>query len=172
VYRVAERVSASGTSNCLCTIAAMSVPSPRRSRCTYPRAAPLEWVFYNDVEHPSEVALVAWIESQLPFNQTFIIGQIEALRELASQGLLEYPDRRLDAIRHEPEIYELRWKLLTTMVRQYHGEPKDFDGHLIKLHSHIKKQFRSRHETTRAQDGEIAQAALQYQKGEPESWGI
>jgi hypothetical protein len=105
----------------------------------------MDWLDYIDQSHPSVVAFSDWLSTLLPPVQTVLLGQIEALTDLAAEGALIYdpdaennPKALLVPIRKQPEIFELRWKLLTKQVRQYHAEPVMRPDVLAALHIHIK----------------------------------
>ena len=144
------------------------------SRCSVKRSLPMDWVDWEDLTSPGQVKLSAWLETLAPFNVAFVVGQIDALRELAAEGRITHGDTgKLNPIRDEPEIYELKWKLLSVAVRQYHGEPTTFPTDLVRLHMHIKEFVPGDRKATSAlQDIEIEFAVKRYVDGEPANWGM
>ena len=157
---------------------AMSHPSLPRSRCTVPREDPLEWVDRSDPADQAEVELVAWIMSLSPFARTPVLGAIAALRELAAAGEIaplpgQYShENDLKPIRDQPEVFELRWKQLNKMIRQYHAEPAAQTDYLFKLHAHIKTPAQTRPETKKLQDVEIEKAVVIHNREEAAGWPL
>lgn len=86
--------------------------------------------------------------------------------EAAARGELWYSgDAKtpIDAIHHDPEIYELRRTALKKMLRFYHAEPVERPADLIALHRHIK-------EDKPTQQVEIEHAADRYRSGRATGW--
>lgn len=138
------------------------------SRCTVPRATAMSWFDFVDDSHPSAVALVEWIQGLAPFARTYVLGQIDALLETAAEGgIVDDGEVRLLPIRSDPDLYELRWTLLSKKVRQYHAEPPHQTELLVKLHHHIKALSKEKAITTQAQDSEIDHAQDRYRKPAP-----
>lgn len=157
----------------VCTMTAMPNPPYRRSRCTISQPVDMTWLEYVDTTHNSVVALADWIDTLQPFAQEFVVGQMDALQESAAAGLLrDGDDGKIKPIRVDPDIYELRWKLLSKAVRQYHAEPPAMPAELVRLHVHIKTFVpKNRPLTSRLQDAEIKHAQGRYGAGESSSWG-
>ena len=123
----------------------------------------MNWLDFVDDSHPSAIALVDWISGLAPFNQTWVLGQIDGLFEVAAEGgIVDEGEIRLKPIRSDPDIYELRWTLLTKKIRHYHAEPIRQPDLLVKLHHHIKELFDDPAETSRAQNVEIQHAQDRY----------
>jgi hypothetical protein len=136
-----------------------------------PQATDLLWRDYLDEHHDSTTELTDWIESLPPFAQSSVLGQIDALFELAASGQIQIGDEgKLRPIRRDPDLYELKWKLLSKAVRQYHAEPPQYPDDLVKLHIHIKSMRKTSAGTRAAQDMEISQAQLRYVTGESSEW--
>ncbi len=149
----------------------MPNPPPRRSRCTVPQTTDLFWREYVDEHHDSTIELTDWIESLQPFAQSSVLGQIDALLDLAASGQIHAGDEsKLRPIRRDPDLYELKWKLLSKAVRQHHAEPPHYPDDLVKLHVHIKSMRKTSAETRAAQDMEISQAQFRYVAGESSEW--
>lgn len=143
-----------------------------KSRCVLGRPFDLTWVDYVDSAHPSPIELDDWIDSLAPFARDSVLGQIDALRDLAAEGGIRDGDEsRLKPIARDPDMYELRWKLLNKAVRQYHAEPRSLPTTLVKLHIHIKKSGASKVETKNLQNSEISQAILRHRGGIASHWG-
>lgn len=133
----------------------------------------MEWKDYIDPAHASVRELDEWVVGLAPFAQDFVLGEIAALRELAAAGDIPVGDRRLDPIRVDPDVYELRWTLLSKKVRQYHGEPRRMPAELVRLHIHIKALIDGNQASTKAiQDAEIRHARLRYRIGERTDWEL
>jgi hypothetical protein len=139
-----------------------------------PRTSSLDWYDYSDPAHPAVMDLDAWVSSLAPFAQASVLGQIDALMELAAEGKIVIgDDSRLVPIRTNPDIYELKWTLLSKKVRQYHAEPPSHLDSLLKLNIHIKQFVPNDYTATKGlQDAEILQAALRYLVGKPSNWGM
>lgn len=146
----------------------MSAQSRRGSdsRCCRPHVRSLTWRDYSDAEHPSVVALNAWLQSLAPFVRLHEEGEIDDLMDAAERGeLWDSGDGAtpIKPIRLDPEIFELRRTALSKKLRFYHGEPADLPQDLIALHRHIK----SGNET---QQLEIEYAAERYGRGRSFEW--
>lgn len=95
-----------------------------------------------------------------------LLGEIDALFEAAALGELEESSdwyNPIDAIRRDPDIYELRFRTGKRHLRFYHGEPLAFPDLLVKLHRHLKVNKES-------QDIGISQAVLRYRGGLLRHW--
>lgn len=130
----------------------------------------MEWRSYRDESHASVQEVASWLESLKPFVRDSLLGQIDALVELAAAGEIPFdehaaddPKAPLKPIWDQPELYELRWTLLTKKLRQYHGEPPTIPDLLVDLHLHFKGNGNTQNE-------EISQALLRYRAGEMGSW--
>lgn len=135
---------------------------PLRSRTTVPTETPYEWRTYVDDTHPSSITFAAWLSSLSPFNLRHFVGQLDGLKEAAANGLIPHgqPDdtTRIKPIWDQPELWELRWTMLTTKVRQYHAEPISEPNLLAALHIHVKDVTGTRAQSKAAQDAEIKEA--------------
>lgn len=130
----------------------------------------MEWRSFRDDGHASVEEVAAWLESLKPFVRESLLGQIDALVELAATGEIVFdpnaqddPKAPLKPIWDQPELYELRWTLLSKKLRQYHGEPASHPDLLVDLHLHFKGNGNT-------QDQEISQAVLRYRAGERGVW--
>lgn len=132
----------------------------------------MTWIDVIDDNHPSVVELADWLSTLNPRTYLDLVGRMDALKARAARGEIHVPEdgsyQELDAIRKDPDIYELRWTLLSKEIRQYHGEPARHPNHLIALHVHIKgdKVHRELHSHP-GQDAEIDTAVKRYRDTSP-----
>lgn len=111
------------------------------SRCSQASGAPYAWEHRHDPGHPSVIELDNWLNTLAPFAKAHEEGEIEGLLEDAQHGRLWDacdPTTKIKPIVMDPEVYELRHKALSKMLRFYHGEPIQAPHLLIGLHRHIK----------------------------------
>lgn len=112
------------------------------SRCCRPADAPYFWHDFVDASHYAVAELDAWLHSLPPFARLNELGRIDELFEAASEGRIAAPcddaTARIKPIRHDPELWELRYKALSKPLRFYHAEPVRLPRHLVELHRHIK----------------------------------
>lgn len=146
----------------------------RRSRCTLPRSVPLDWIDFRDDENEQTNLALSAILALPEAQQELVIGEIVALRERAALGLIPYGDENdpdLKPIRTDPDVYELRWRFGSVLLRQYHAEPPELPNALVDLHFH-RKDVSSNDDTKIAalQDVEISQAQLRYLGGRSHLW--
>ncbi|WP_447943429.1 hypothetical protein [Microbacterium aurum] len=140
--------------------------SGKDSRCCQPRDSPLLWRDFQDANHEQYKAFEAWLTSMNDHQRQHRLGEIDDLFEAAALGELEESSdwkNPIDAIRRDPEIYELRQKAGKQHLRFYHGEPNDHTDLLVKLHKQIKTDKES-------QDLGISQAVLRYAGGQRSEW--
>lgn len=134
----------------------------RHSRCCQPQNPPLSWIEWIDDDHESVIALADWLATLHPSVRKDILTRIEALCEKAARGELVVGEPEIEPIVTDPDLYELRWGLLSKVVRQYHGEPPGRPKHLVKLHIHIKADSARQDASERSQQEEIDQAIDRY----------
>lgn len=136
----------------------------RRSRTTSKAGARYAWVDAQDPSHDNVVQLLRWILSLPEAERLDVIGRITALRNLAADGLIDDgDDELLDAIRRNPDVWELRWNFDGVLVRQYHAEPAEAPSELIDLHAHIKEIFPNDQQAIDdSQDVQISQGLFRY----------
>jgi hypothetical protein len=131
----------------------------------------MRWLEYQDDDDPEEVAVLRWLLSLGEVDRELVIGRIQGLRELAALGEIEDGDEeRLKPVRLDPDLWELRWNELGTLLRQYHGEPAALPDALVNLHMHVKRITRSRRQTDALQDQRISFAFMRYRAGERKAW--
>lgn len=136
----------------------------RKSRCCQPQNPPLTWLEWIDEDHESVVALVDWLATLHPSVRMDTLTRIESLCDKAARGELVAGEPDIDPIVTDPDLYELRWRLLSKVVRQYHGEPPGRPNHLVKLHIHIKADSVRQEASDRSQQEEIDQAIDRYRR--------
>lgn len=111
------------------------------SRCCRPREVPLQRVDFVDKEHEEVQKLYGWLLGLDPWLRDHELGTIAELFETAARGEL-VPTRGggtpIKPIWTDPELFELRHRVLTTPVRFYHGEPDRHPDAMVHLHEHIK----------------------------------
>lgn len=148
------------------------MPEARRSRCTLPRGIPLTWRDFLDHAHEEVLSFYLWLQGLNTVDQELVIGRIRALRELAAAGEIdEFDEDSLAPIRRDPDIYELRWRELGTLIRQYHGEPPSLPDALVNLHLHIKRVSPTSPALTQdMQNIQISYAQLRYRGGASRGW--
>lgn len=138
----------------------------------------MQWQDYVNEEAPAVVEFVSWLSGLHHSVQLDLVARMDALEARAAHGDIQVPEASglsgdLDAIRGDPDLYELRWTLLTKQVRQYHAEPGRFPDHLVKLHLHIKGDTVRRDPIAPArQENEIRNAIDRYQSGDALDWDI
>ena len=126
----------------------------------------MDWRDHVDASHPSVIAMDAWLKSLHPFERRIQEAEIEELLEAAAAGRLwDSGDAKtkIKPIRDKPEVYELRRKALTKMLRFYHAEPTELPRSLVALHRHIKIDAPS-------QQREIDHAASMYVAARRAGW--
>ncbi|MFE4468915.1 hypothetical protein ACFRFH_08860 [Leifsonia sp. NPDC056824] len=128
---------------------------------------------FVDDDNDEVVSFFHWLGGLNEVDQELVIGRIKSLRELAAAGDLdEFDEDSLKPIRRDPDLYELRWDELGTLVRQYHGEPPTLPEDLINLHLHIKHiSPTSQALTDDLQNQQISHAIMRYKGGESRNWG-
>ena len=148
--------------------------SGRSSRCSHPQKAELTWQDYEEHSHEGVVAFDAWYEGLPDIHKPHAKGELIALRTLAKQGrIIEGNTDQLKPIVADPDVWELKWKILGTKIRQYHAEPSAVPAHLVDLHSHVKETIRGDHDFENEKQNEhIGWAVLRYRAGERSNWGI
>lgn len=127
----------------------------------------MDWVHYIEHTHPGVVELYGWLDSLAPFAREHELGRLDELMEAAAHGRLQDSGDALTPIkpvRVDPEIFELRHKMLPKAVRFYHGEPGELPNALIALHHHMKADGS-------AQEPHIQHAAERYADGRGSLWG-
>ena len=138
----------------------------------------MQWHGYVDEDDASVAEFASWLTTLPPFAQKDAVARMDALEARAAIGEIEVPQdddqfADLDAIRRNPDVYELRWRILTKQIRQYHGEPDGCPNHLVRLHLHIKGDTMRRDATADSQQEiEIRKAVKRYQDGAPLIWDI
>lgn len=138
----------------------------------------MTWLDYVDDGAPSVAAFASWLSQLHPSVRRDLVVKIDALRALAAAGdiVISGDDAvdQLAAIRADPDLYELRWTLLTKVVRQYHGEPPEDGDLLVALHMHIKGDTtllrRGGQRRISNQPAEIARAVRRYRDGHESAW--
>lgn len=101
----------------------------------------LVWVDHVDGERECVRELDEWVEAQSPIVRAQTKASIKFLMKRAAAGeLWEATDKSvvIKPILYDPDIYELRYKAMTTAMRFYHGEPDGNPLELWKLNRHIK----------------------------------
>ncbi|PPH11634.1 hypothetical protein C5C71_06420 [Rathayibacter sp. AY1C1] len=152
--------------------------SPGQSRCVHPRQPPMDWHDYVDEDDDAVEHFAEWLSTLKPFARRDVIAMMDTLEARASRGEVVIPDDArlpgdLDAIRSDPDIYELKWTLLSKKIRQYHAEPRLLPDHLVRLHLHIKVDSGRGDDSADAQQQvEIDKAVARYHDGEPSTWGV
>lgn len=136
----------------------------------------MTWRDYWDESDPSVLEFAQWLASLHPSVLKDVVARFDSLRERAALGRIVIPEDGtvgdLDAIVRDPDLYELRWTVLTKVIRQYHGEPPGLPNDLVNLHIHIKADtVRRELHTDPTQDQEISKAMLRYRAGETRGWG-
>lgn len=120
----------------------MDARTGRDSRCSKPESAPYQWFLYYEDSNQAIRDLNNWLGSLEPFARNLIVGEIEATFELAAKGGLwkagNRSKSRIEPVRKDPEMYEIRQKAHTKPLRFYHGEPASRPKLLVSLHKHIK----------------------------------
>lgn len=134
----------------------------RASRCCVPQNPPLMWVGSIDEHDESVVEFAEWVSGLARFARNDVMAQIDALCGLAARGELVEGTGDIEPIRTDPDLYELRWRLLSKVIRQYHGEPARHSKHLVKLHLHIKADSARQEASGRSQQEEIELAIGRY----------
>ncbi|MGV8912253.1 MAG: hypothetical protein ACOH14_06495 [Rhodoglobus sp.] len=107
----------------------------------------MTWFDAVDDDDEAVQELADWLDSLPPLAQVDVVSRITTLEGIASRGEIQVPEdegtsRDLDAIHSDPDLFELKWTLYTKHIRQYHGEPPQHPGSLIRLHRHIKSDTR------------------------------
>ena len=113
----------------------------RLSRCSNKESAPYTWFDHTDENHPAVRKLEDWLQSLSFFAEQNERGRIDNLFDKASKGeLWDSNDGAtpLKPITSDPDLFELRHKAFTVMMRFYHAEPEHYPQLLIALHRHIK----------------------------------
>lgn len=136
----------------------------RHSRCCHPQNPPLSWIEWIDDDHESVIAFAEWLEGLPRLARAEVVSRIDVLCDKAARGDLVVGEPEIEPIVTNPDLYELRWKLLTKHVRQYHGEPAGRPEHLVKLHIHIKADSVRQEASERSQQQEIDWAIHRYNK--------
>ena len=146
--------------------------SDRRSRCTIPDPAGYEWIDFIDYANEFVLEFHNWILGLSEFDRELVIGRILGLREIAANGEIDNDDgKTLKPIRLDPDLFELRWDELGTLIRQYHAEPRLLPNSLIMLHMHMKHVAPESESLTRElQDQQISWALMRYRAGETRLW--
>ena len=139
-----------------------------------PRQEPLDWMDFRDDENEQTKLALTAILALPEAQQELVIGEILALRERAEMGLIPFGDEDdpdLKPIRSDPDVYELRWRFGSLLLRQYHAEPPELSNALVDLHFH-RKDVSSNDDATISdlQDIEISQAQLRYDGGRSRLW--
>lgn len=134
----------------------------RQSRCCVPQDPPLNWVDSIDYQHESVISLSDWIEGLSRYAQLDVVARLESLTTKAANGELVVGEEQIEPIVSDPAMYELRWTLLSKIVRQYHAEPEKYPEHLVKLHIHIKADATRQVASERSQQQEIDTAIDRY----------
>ena len=138
----------------------------------------MEWLEFIDETDQAVVEFATWLMTLIPAARKDLVGRIDELKNLAARGEIVLPEDEsergeLDAIRRNPDLYELRWTLYTKVVRQYHAEPARLPENLVSLLIHIKTD--TAHpgvpQPHGDQDVEISKALLRYSAGEKSDWG-
>ncbi|MCS6559088.1 hypothetical protein NYQ31_11825 [Curtobacterium flaccumfaciens] len=131
---------------------------------------PMSWRDYVDDAAASSLVFEQWLSTLAPWARVPLIARIDDLTGAAARGEIVWnpdaendPNAPLVPIRADPDLYELRWKLLSKQVRQYHAEPADPDDILVSLVLHIKT---GKHN----QDAEIENAVERYERGAASEW--
>lgn len=145
------------------------------SRCTIPHADACVWHDFP-ADEAAILEIKQWLESLPEAVRAEAAGQIISLRKLASTGELREYDKaaRTGEVRHVASadtMWELRWDIDGTLLRQYHGEPRHLSDHLISTHFHVKMIMGTQEETDRLQQVEIDKARNRYSAGSPVNWG-
>jgi len=128
----------------------------------------MQWRDFIDDSHPAAQQLASWLGALWPPTRNWAVGELDSLIEDAAAGKLTWdstPNAKTNVVpvRANPELFELRWKLLTTHIRQYHAEPTVLPDHLVSLHMHIKSNKAH-------QDQQISDAQDRYNLGAPTQW--
>ena len=140
------------------------------SRCCQPENAPYEWEDCVDYNHPAVKEVGRILGSLPPDALNHELGRIEQLVDEAKNGLLsdsgDYATK-IKPIRRNPDLYELRLKLLEGMemedldnyvlLRIYTADPPDRPKVIQQLHMHDKHG-----KPAGDQDIQISQALLVY----------
>lgn len=140
----------------------------RASRCCHPPAEGVTraWVDYLDPSHEEAAELRAWLASQAPAVRLDYLTRIRLRLDQAEAGTINpnengEPIKGLDS---HPPLFELRWDLDGTALRQYHGEPAAAPSGaeaLVLVHMHLKVD-RPRRPMSQAQSASIAFAESRY----------
>ncbi|MEN2739531.1 hypothetical protein ABCS02_17205 [Microbacterium sp. X-17] len=132
----------------------------------------MSWLDFIDQDNEEVLSFYLWLQGLAEVDQELVIGRIRALRELAAAGEIdEFDEESLVPIRRDPDLYELRWNELGTLIRQYHGEPPSRPEVLVNLHLHIKRISPTSEAVTEdLQNIEISHALMRYRGGESRSW--
>jgi len=137
----------------------------------------MTWIDYVDEDDSSVQEFTDWLLSLQHFARNDLIARMEARQAIAARGELVLPtDLRvrgeLDAIRADPDLFELRWTMLSKQVRQYHAEPVSHPDSLVRLHLHMKADSGHFDPSAGArQEQEIQKAADRYHNGAADDWG-
>ena len=147
----------------------------RRSRCTIETETPHDWIDYLDDAHAAVEEFAAWLKSTAPFVRDHFAGEYDGLREAAAYGKIIHGEpetvTRIKPLRKRPEMWELRWTILTKEVRQYHGEPASDPSYLVALNLHMKPARNVAHAIAKVmQDKQIAFAGKRYTSGAAKKW--
>lgn len=124
----------------------------------------MNWVDSIDYGHESVISLMNWIESLPRFTQLDVVASLESLSTKAANGELVVGEEQIKPIVSDPAMYELRWTLLSKLVRQYHAEPEKHPELLVKLHIHIKADVTRQIARERSQQEEIETAIDRYHR--------
>lgn len=136
---------------------------PDSSRCAQKRNAPMRWFDATEWDHPSVVEVEEHFAAKGMAVLLQARGRIAMFEDKAAYGRLYAVDddsTEISPIWKDPDVYEIRFKVLTAMVRLYHGEPASYPDVLVKLHRHIK-------EDTDSQQLEIDHAVEVYTRPAP-----
>lgn len=142
--------------------------------CNRPQAddAPRRWLTYWDTQHDDVQEVVAWLRQLPRWVRLDALTQLDARMRAVLEGSVRPNDagEPLKKIGKHPEMFELRWDLEGTFVRQYHGEPAGDDISLfVRTHIHLKADHG---ELTAGEHQEAAMrsAADRYVTGKREGW--
>lgn len=95
-------------------------------------------------------------------------ANLKVLMNRAAQGRLWQADddsTEIKPVRKDPELYELRWKILTIHARMYHAEPEVAPAELWALNRHLKGAYSeggSEWHSQAHQQAEIDHSAARY----------
>lgn len=136
------------------------------SRCCTPHDPYLDWIDYVDSDDEAVAELESWFAELPPFAREHELGRVDDLMEAAAGGqLMDSGDHLtpIKPVRIDPEVYELRHKVLAKKLRFYHGEPEEIPFALVAVHRHIKTNDAD-------QERQIRYAGQRYNEGRETMW--